>query len=87
MVTQKAISAKVDEQLLQELDEYLKHKWLKRNAVINQALGMWLAARRAREDDMTYERQGNEPSPLVIRFMKDYLTWRAKFYLDLIDYH
>lgn len=87
MVTQKAISAKVDEQLLQELDEYLKHKWLKRNAVINQALGMWLAARRAREDDMTYERQGNEPSPLVIRFMKDYLTWRTNFYLDLIDYH
>lgn len=87
MVTQKPISAKVDEQLLQELDEYLKHKWMKRNAVINQALGMWLDARRARDQDMTYERHGNEPSPLVIRFIKDHLTWRAKFYLDLIDYH
>lgn len=40
MITQKAISAKVDEQLLQELDDYLAHTYLKRNAVINQALGM-----------------------------------------------
>lgn len=56
MITQKAISAKVDEELLQELDDYLKHKWLKRNTVINQALRIWLAARRAREDDMTYDR-------------------------------
>lgn len=87
MINQKAISAKIDEKLLQELDEYLKHKWMKRNTAINQALGMWLDARRAREDDMTYERQGNEPSPLVIRFMNDYLTFRAKFYLDLTDYH
>lgn len=87
MITQKAISAKVDEQLLQELDEYLKHKWLKRNTVINLALAMWLDARRARDQDMTYEKKDNKPSPLVIRFMRDYLTWRAKFYLDLIDYH
>lgn len=87
MITQKAISVKVDEQLLQELDDYLKHRRLKRNAVINMAIRMWLAARRAREDDITYVRQDNEPSPLVIRFMKDYLTFRANFYLGLIDYH
>lgn len=87
MITQKAISAKVDEELLQELDKYLAHSRLKRNAVINLALRMWLQARRARADDMTYVRQDNEPSPLVIRFMRDHLTYRAKFYLDLIDYH
>lgn len=87
MIRQKAISAKVDDMLLQELDEYLAHTSLKRNTVINLALGMWLDARRAREQDMTYDRLNNEPSPLVIKFMRDYLTWRAKFYLDLIDYH
>ena len=88
MVTQKAISAKVDEELLQELDEYLaQHIRLKRNAAINLALRMWLQARRAKEQDKTYERQGNEPSPLVLKFIRDNLTYRAKLYLDLIYYH
>ena len=87
MIRQKAISAKVDEELLKDLDEYLAHTWLKRNTVINLALGMWLAARRAKDQDMKYERQGNEPSPLVLKFIRENLTYRAKFYLDLIDYH
>lgn len=87
MIRQKAISAKVDEELLKDLDEYLAHTCLKRNTVINMALGMWLAARRAKDQDMKYKRQGNEPSPLVLKFIRENLTFRAKFYLDLIDYH
>lgn len=87
MIRQKAISAKVDAELLQDLDEFLSHTSLKRNTVINLALGMWLQARRAKADDITYLRRDNEPSPLVVRFMKEHLTYRAKFYLGLIDYH
>lgn len=87
MITQKAISAKIDEQLLQELDDYLQSSRLKRNEVINRALRMWLQARRAKAHDMTYVRKDNEPSPLVLKFIRENLTYRAKFYLDLIDYH
>lgn len=87
MITQKAISAKVDKKLLKELDKYLAHTHLKRNAAINMALGMFLDARRAKDQDTKYEHKDNCPSPLVLKFIRENLTYRAKFYLDLIDYH
>lgn len=44
MVTQKAISAKIDEEILTRVDEYLADKYLTRNRLINYALQMWLDA-------------------------------------------
>lgn len=87
MTTQKAISAKVDEQLLQELDSFLQDSYLKRNTVINLALRMWLDARKAKAEDMHTIHEDDRPSPLVLKFIRENLTYRAKFYLDLIDYH
>jgi hypothetical protein len=44
MVTQKAISAKIDAELLAEVDEYLSHKFMRRNTLINRALKMYMDA-------------------------------------------
>lgn len=56
MVTQKAISAKINEDLLAEVDEYLSHRFIRRNTLINRALKMYmdavkLAAWEAQEPD------------------------------------
>lgn len=42
MITQKAISAKIDTSLLAELDEEVALGWRKRNWHINQAIRLWL---------------------------------------------
>lgn len=49
MVTQKAISAKIDGELLTRVDEYLADKFCTRNRLINYALQMWLDAARLQQ--------------------------------------
>lgn len=44
MVTQKAISAKINAELLAEVDEYLSHRFMRRNTLINRALEMYMDA-------------------------------------------
>lgn len=89
MVTQKTISLKIDEDLLERLDKSLNGlvRRYPRNRAINAAIRQYLEAREAREDDKTYLHDDNLPSKKVISFMKRYLCYNAKFYLDLIDYH
>ena len=72
MITQKAISAKINEDLLAEVDEYLSHRFMRRNTLINRALKMYmdavkLAAWEAQEPD-------SEPAKRLRRmFEMDYL--------------
>lgn len=89
MVTQKAISFKIDEDLLERLDKSLNGlvRRYPRNRAINAAIRQYLEAREAREDDKSYLHDDNQPSKKVISFMRRYLCYNAKFYLDLIDYH
>ncbi len=90
MVTQKTISLKIDEDLLERLDQNLNGlaRRYPRNRAINAAIRQYLEAREAREDDAkTYIHDDNLPSKKVISFMKRYLCYNAKFYLDLVDYH
>lgn len=49
MITQKAISAKINAELLAEVDEYLSHRFIRRNTLINQALKMYMDAARLRQ--------------------------------------
>lgn len=42
MVTQTAISLKIDTGLLQDLDEEVRLGWRKRNNLINQAISLYL---------------------------------------------
>ena len=42
MITQKAISLKINTDLLQELDEETRLSWYKRNAHINKAISLYL---------------------------------------------
>lgn len=89
MVTQKAISFKIDVDLLERLDKSLNELACRypRNRAINAAIRQFLEAREARADDKSYHHDGDLPSKKVISFMKRYLCYDAKFYLDLIDYH
>lgn len=89
MVTQKMISLKIDEDLLERLDNSLNGLACRypRNRAINAAIRQYLEAREARADDKSYLHDDNLPSKKVISFMKRYLCFNAKFYLDLIDYH
>lgn len=45
MVTQKAISLKIDTKLLQDLDAEANLGWKKRNAIINEAVKFYLDAK------------------------------------------
>lgn len=45
MVTQKAISLKIDTKLLQDLDAEANLGWNKRNAIINEAVKFYLDAK------------------------------------------
>ena len=48
MVTQKAISLKIDTELLQELDKEVDTGWMKRNTHINQAIAFYLELKDTR---------------------------------------
>lgn len=48
MVTQKAISAKIDYDLLEELDAEVSTGWKKRNTLINEAIRVYLQLKDTR---------------------------------------
>lgn len=50
MVTQKAISAKIDLKLLEELDKEVSLGWKKRNALINDAIKVYLSLQDTRRE-------------------------------------
>lgn len=49
MVTQKAISAKIDGELLTRVDEFLADKFYTRNRLINYAIEMYLDAAKLQQ--------------------------------------
>lgn len=57
MVTQKAISLKIDTKLLQDLDKEASIGWNKRNTLINQAIALYLELMDTRRRVKCY---GNE---------------------------
>lgn len=57
MVTQKAISLKIDTKLLQDLDYEVSIGWNKRNTLINQAIALYLELMDTRRRFKCY---GNE---------------------------
>lgn len=48
MVTQKAISLKIDTKLLQDLDKEASTGWMKRNTHINEAIALYLELKDVR---------------------------------------
>lgn len=86
MVTQKPISLKIDLNLLEELDKEASLGWKKRNALINEAIEMYLQAKDAYRHDRCNSHEGNAPAIEVARFIKKYLTPNAHLYLDNITY-
>lgn len=48
MVTQKAMSLKIDRDLLEELDTEVSRGWKKRNGIINDAIRYYLKLKDAR---------------------------------------
>lgn len=87
MITQKPISLKIDLNLLEELDKEAALGWKKRNALINEAIRMYLDAKDAYRHDRCTSHEGNVPAIEVTRFIKKYLTPDAHLYLDNISYH
>jgi len=57
MVTQKAISLKIDTELLKDLDKETSTGWMKRNTHINQAIALYLELQDVRRRVKCY---GNE---------------------------
>ena len=55
MVTQKAISFKIDEYLLEELDKEVSLGWMKRNRHINEAIKFYLEYKDARRRQRMFQ--------------------------------
>lgn len=70
-VTQKAISAKVELHILGAVDTLCFETGMKRNAVLNDALKMYLQFHRAMHDD--FQRGGNMSTKQIERY------WRHVF--------
>jgi len=84
MVTQKAISLKIDTELLKDLDKETSTGWMKRNTHINQAIALYLELQDVRRRVKCY---GNEEDKkreankwLRKRFpeIAEFKTWRLR---------
>ena len=71
MVTQKAISLKIDTKLLQDLDAEVNLGWRKRNTLINIAISYYLELQDARRKARAFGDQGDKN-----RVINDWLRHR-----------
>lgn len=68
MVTQKAISLKIDTELLKELDAECENGYRKRNWHINRAIGVYLALLNSRR----LYKSTDDKDGVFKRFLRDY---------------
>lgn len=87
MITQKPISLKIDCELLEQLDHEVELEPKKRNAVINDAIRLYLEYKDAYRHDKYANSVGDNACRESLMFIKKYLVHNVQFFLDKIDHH
>ena len=87
MITQKPISLKVNENLLMQLDQECYETFRKRNAVINEAIELYLELKNAQRYERYANSVGEHACQESLAFIKKYLVHNVQFFLDKIDHH
>lgn len=87
MITQKPISLKIDCELLEQLDQEVSLGWKKRNAIINDAIRIFLQLRVAQRYEKYANSVGEHACKESLAFIKKYLVHDVNITLDKIDHH
>ena len=85
MINQKAISAKIDLHIYQELEDEAKIYWKSRNRIINDAIHMYCEARKLQRIMRDKGRGIDYARTTAAQFLKDYVAPDAHVYVDMID--
>lgn len=85
MINQKAISAKIDLHIYQELEDEAKIYWKIRNRIINDAIHMYCEARKLQRIMRDKGRGSDYARTTAAQFLKDYVAPEAHVYVDMID--
>ena len=86
MINQKAISAKIDLHIFQELDDEAKIYWKSRNRIINDAIHMYCESRKLQRIIRDKGRGSDYARTAAAQFLKNYVAPEAHVYVDMIDF-
>lgn len=87
MITQKPISLKVNVDLLMQLDQECYETFRKRNAVINDAIQLYLELKNAQRYEHYANSVGEYACQESLVFIKKHLVHNVQFILDKIDHN
>lgn len=85
MIKQKALSLKLDIEILEDLDKELGVTWISRNRLINYAVKMYLDAQDARRRAKMAGVGSPDCDRIIGEFLKSYVLPEANYYIGRID--
>lgn len=84
MINQKALSLKLNVDILEELDQEVNMTWKSRNRIINEAVRMYLCAQETRRRARAHGVGSPVCDKEVAEFLKTWILPEANYYIGQI---
>lgn len=84
MINQKALSLKLNVDILEELDKEVNITWKSRNRIINEAVKMYLCAQETRRRARAHGVGSPVCDKAVAEFLKTWVLPEANYYIGQI---
>lgn len=85
MITQKAISAKLNFDVLKMIDDESKVSWKSRNRIINDAIRLYCDNQDLQRTIRAHGRGSEAARTAAAQYLKKYVAPDAHVYVDMID--
>lgn len=85
MINQKAISAKLNYDVLKMIDDEARASWKSRNRIINDAIRLYCANQDLQNTIHLHGRGSEAARIAVANYLKKYVAPDAHVYVDMID--
>ena len=85
MINQKAISAKLNFDVLEMIDEEARVSWKSRNRIINDAIRLYCDNQDLQRTIRAHGRGSEAARIAVASYLKKYVSPEAHVYVDMID--
>lgn len=85
MINQKAISAKLNYDVLEMIDNEARVSWKSRNRIINDAIRLYCDNQDLRRTIRAHGRGSEAARTAAAKYLKQYVAPDAHVYVDMID--
>lgn len=85
MINQKAISAKLNYDVLKMIDDEARVTWKSRNRIINDAIRLYCDHEDLRRTILAHGPKSEVARTAAAKYLKRYIAPDAHIYLDMID--